>query len=116
VNDDGNITMRVHPVVSTVTAIDSNNIPQTSSREAESTVMIKDGETMVIGGLIRDEYSKTISEIPLLAQLPLVGELFRHRSTNKRKSEILVFITPHIVKEGESYKPPAPQPKKEVGK
>lgn len=116
VNDDGHITMRVHPVVSTVTAIDSNNIPQTSSREAESTVMIKDGETMVIGGLIRDEYSKTISEIPLLAQLPLVGELFRHRSTNKRKSEILVFITPHIVKEGESYKPPAPQPKKEVGK
>ncbi len=98
VNGDGNITMRVHPVVSTITSVDSNNIPQTSSREAETTVMVKDGETVVIGGLIRDELSKTIQEVPFLAKLPLVGELFRNRSTNHRHSEILVFITPHVVK------------------
>lgn len=93
VNADGNITMRVRPVVSSITAIDSDNVPQTSVREAETTVMVKDGETVVIGGLIRDEMSKTVREVPLLSQLPLVGELFRSRSTSRRKSEVLVFIT-----------------------
>ncbi|HXG24600.1 MAG TPA: hypothetical protein VNJ09_08615 [Chthonomonadales bacterium] len=98
VNADGNITLRIHPVVSTITAVDVNNVPQTSSREAETTVMVKDGETVVIGGLIRDELSKTVQEVPILSKLPLVGELFRNRNTSHRHSEILVFITPHIVK------------------
>ena len=98
VNVDGLITMRVHPVVSTVTGIGASNLPQTSTREAETTVRIKDGETMVIGGLIRDEMSKVVQEVPFLAKLPLVGELFRSNSTSHRKSEIMVFITPHIVK------------------
>lgn len=97
INADGKITLRVHPVVSTVTSI-TNGLPQTSSREAETTVMVQDGETMVIGGLIRDEMTKSIQEIPLLAKLPLVGELFRNRSTSHVKSDVLVFITPHLVK------------------
>jgi type II secretory pathway component GspD/PulD (secretin) len=98
VNVDGQITMRVHPVVSTVTGIGAGNLPQTSTREAETTVRVKDGETMVIGGLIRDEMSKVVQEVPFLAKLPLVGELFRSNSTTHRKSEIMVFITPHLVK------------------
>ncbi len=99
VNADGNITMHVNPVVSTITAIGSDNIPQTSSREAETTVMVKDGETIVIGGLIRDEYSKIVQEVPILARLPIIGELFKNRSTNRRYTEVVVTITPHIVKE-----------------
>jgi type II secretory pathway component GspD/PulD (secretin) len=101
VNADGNITMRVHPVVSTITAIDDDNIPQTSTREAETTVMVKDGETVIIGGLIRDEMSRTIQEVPILSKLPIIGELFRNRSTSKRKSEIMVLITPHLVKDND---------------
>ncbi len=99
VNADGNITMRVHPIVSTITDIDSDNVPQTSSREAETTVMVKDGETVVIGGLIRNELNKTIKELPFISQIPILGELFRNRSTSQRKSEILVFITTTIVKD-----------------
>jgi type II secretory pathway component GspD/PulD (secretin) len=98
VNADGQITMRIHPVVSTVTGL-IDGLPQTTAREAETTVMIKDGETMVIGGLIRDEEIKTMREVPILSQLPFLGELFRSRSTEKRKSNVLVMITPHIVKE-----------------
>lgn len=99
VNSDGNITMRVHPVVSTLTSVDpASGVPNTSSREAETTVMIKDGETVVIGGLIREEMTKTITEVPLLSKLPIVGELFRHRDTDRKRTEILVFITPKIVK------------------
>lgn len=98
VNADGQITMRVHPAVSTITAISAGNLPQTSTREAETTVRVKDGETVVIGGLIRDEMSKVVQEVPFLSKLPLIGELFRTTSTDHRHSEIMVFITPHIVK------------------
>ncbi len=99
VHGDGKITLRVHPVVSTVTGLSSDSLPQTSSREAETTVMLKDGETVVIGGLIREEISKTLQEVPLLSKLPLVGELFKNRSNSRRKSDIMIFITPRIVKE-----------------
>ena len=99
VHGDGRITLRVHPVVSTVTGINSDSLPQTSSREAETTVMLKDGETVVIGGLIREEISRTLQEVPLLSKLPLVGELFKNRSTSRRKSDIMIFITPRIVKD-----------------
>ena len=98
VNSDGKITMRVHPVVSTITGFGAGNLPQSSSREVETTVMMQDGETIVIGGLIRDEYSKIVQEVPLLSKIPLIGELFRNRSTNHRRSDVMVFITPHIVK------------------
>ena len=68
--------------------------------------MVKDGETMVIGGLIREEEIKTMSKIPILGDLPLIGELFRHRNNNHRKSEILVVITPRIVRPGASAQAP----------
>lgn len=98
VNADGFITMHVHPVVSTITGMGAGNLPQTSSREAETTVRVHDGETVVIGGLIRDEMSKVVQSVPILSKLPLVGELFKSTSTDHTHSEIMVFITPHIVK------------------
>ena len=105
VNTDGNITMRIHPVVSTITSI-SQGLPQTSEREADTTVVAKDGETIVLGGLIRDEDTKSVSEVPILGQLPIVGLLFRNRTHDHVKKEVLIFITAHIVKEGE----PTPNP------
>lgn len=100
VNADGKITMRIHPVVSTITSIGAGNIPNTSNREVETTVMVNDGETIVIGGLIRDEFSKSLQEVPILSRLPLVGELFRYRSNSRTRSEVQVFITPHISTNG----------------
>lgn len=96
VNDDQNITLRVHPVVSTVTGF-VEGLPQTSAREAETIVRVKDGDTLVIGGLIRDEDIKTMSKIPLLGDLPLVGHLFRHRERNHRRTEVMVFLTIRLI-------------------
>ena len=96
VNADGDVTMHVHPVVSTITSVDADNVPQTSTREAETTLVVKNGETIVLGGLIRDEMTKTTTAVPFLSKLPLVGELFKNTTTTGRKSEILVFITPKI--------------------
>ena len=100
INADGRVTLRIHPVVSTVTSFGAGNIPNTSNREAETTVMMQDGETIVIGGLIRDEMSKSIQEVPVLARIPFLGELFKYRTNSRRRSEVQVFITPHITSMG----------------
>jgi len=99
VNADGKITMLVHPVVSTVTSTSSDGLPQTNSREAETTVMVNDGETVVIGGLIQDEMTKEVDSIPFLSKLPLIGELFKNRSKDHSHTEVMVFITPHLLKQ-----------------
>ena len=101
VNADGNITLHVNPVVSTITSVDADNIPQTSAREAETTAIVKDGETVVLGGLIRDEDVRAIQEVPFLSKLPIVGELFRNRTRTHRRSDILVSITPRLIPDDE---------------
>jgi type II secretory pathway component GspD/PulD (secretin) len=97
VNDDGNVTLRVHPVVSTVTGL-VNGLPQTSSREAETVVRAKDGDTIVIGGLIRDEDIRTMQKIPLLGDLPVIGHLFRATNRNHRRTEVMVALTIKVLK------------------
>lgn len=99
INSDGAITMQVNPVISAVTSFDSENIPQTSIREARTTVVVRDGETMVLGGLIREEHIKTLREVPILSKLPIIGELFKDRSTSNKKTEVVVTITPKIIRE-----------------
>jgi len=103
INADGNITMHVNPVVSTVTDI-INGLPQTSSREAETTLIVKDGETIVLGGLIQDSYSKVVTEVPFLSKLPIIGELFKNRSKSKKRTDVIITITPHIMKDDEAKK------------
>ncbi len=100
INGHDDITMRVHPVVSTISGF-LNGYPQTSSREAETTVRVHDGDTIVIGGLIQDEKTVTNQKIPILGDLPIIGYLFRNHSVDHARSEVLVFITPHII-------PPSP--------
>lgn len=98
--NDGKITLRVHPVVSRVTGFTgrNNDIPITASREADSTIIMDDGATIAIGGLLREEEIRTLSKVPLLGDLPFLGELFRHRRTSRARSEVTVFLTARIMK------------------
>jgi general secretion pathway protein D len=99
VNSDGLVTLKVNPVVSTITSFfGPERIPQTASREAKSTIRVKDGETVAIGGLIRDEDRQTLSKVPILGDLPLVGQLFRNNFRQKRKTDVTIFLTTHILK------------------
>jgi type II secretory pathway component GspD/PulD (secretin) len=95
------ITLRVHPVVSTVTDFTgrNNDIPITASREADSTIRMKDGETIAIGGLLREEDIRTLSKVPIVGDLPLLGQLFRHKNSVKRKSEVTIFLTARVAKD-----------------
>ena len=64
-------------------------------------VRIKDGETLVIGGMIKESEQKTVQKIPFFGDLPLVGPLFRSTSTSKTKNELVIMITPKILNDGE---------------
>jgi len=101
INQDGFITMKIKPEVSsktdTYTTADNNTIPVISTTEAETSIMVKDGATVVIGGLIKDSLTKTSDKIPLLGSIPVVGKLFSNDTDNKKKEEIVVLLTPHIV-------------------
>jgi len=97
INPDGTITMHVNPAVSTIRSVDANGLPQTSTREAETTVVVNDGETVVLGGLIRDEQTETLTKFPILGDLPVIGELFKNRTKSKRRTDIVVTITPRIL-------------------
>lgn len=98
---DGQITLRVHPVVSSVTDFTGRNhdIPITSSREAESIIRMKDGETIAIGGLLREQDIKILTKVPILGNLPFIGELFKHRNDSHKRSEVTIFITAKILKQ-----------------
>jgi len=69
-------------------------------RATKSIVRIKDNETVILGGLIRNQFSETRSKLPFLGDIPMIGALFRNKNTSQNNErELLVFITPHIVKD-----------------
>ncbi len=102
INADGTVLMRVVPEVSSVSPQQVNLgngvlATQFDVQHLETTVSARDGETIAIGGLITKTDNKTENKIPWLGDLPLAGALFRYRSHNKAKTELLLILTPHIV-------------------
>ena len=97
VGADNYITLDVLPEVSTLDRRPETLIPDVNTREAETTIRLKDGETFVIGGLIQEDEIESIQQIPYLSQLPILGELFKHREVSMEKSELLIIITSHII-------------------
>ena len=102
-SDNGDITMFIYPKVKDATTSTFNTtFKDPEERSTKSTVRIKDGETVVIGGLIRHDRSETLTKLPIFGDLPVVGMFFRHKNKDKdRERELLVFITPRIVKNGQ---------------
>ena len=94
---DNTITAKVHTEVSTPTLIPELKNYKISTRRADTNVRLKNGQTLVIGGLIGEEETKNISKIPFLSDLPLLGALFKSTAHTKTKTEVMVFLTPHIV-------------------
>ncbi len=75
--------------------------PTTTKRSTKTSVVVKDNQTVVIGGLMEERQEENINKVPLLGDIPLLGWLFKNRSVEKRKTNLLVFLTPHIVRETE---------------
>lgn len=104
VNNAGLITLDLHPQISALKAtvtVNNNQLPETTNQEAQTNVMVEDGKTLVIGGLITDQVNVTKIKIPLLGDIPFLGDLlFKNTNTVKTKSEVLIFLTPHIITVG----------------
>ncbi len=97
VNDDGTITAHIKPEVSNKTDVTGNGNPNIRTRQAETTLRVKDGETIVLGGLIQRQETSDMIKVPLLGSLPLVGGLFRHTNTEKTETELVILLTPKMI-------------------
>lgn len=100
VNEDEYVTMLVEPsVTKVVSSAISNSIKDPKTRSARAMVRIRQGETLVLGGLIDRSESETVSKVPLLGDLPLFGSAFRNKEVDDSVSELIVFVTPRILTE-----------------
>lgn len=97
VNEDGYITSRIHTEVSSPKYVEDLKAYSFQKRSADTMVRLKDGETMVIGGLISSEESKTIGKIPFLSEIPILGNFFRYTQQKRNKSEICIMLKAKIV-------------------
>jgi type IV pilus assembly protein PilQ len=96
IGDDGFIRMDIYPKDSDGT-LKENNIPDETSTELRTNVVVKDGQTVVIGGLFRDNVTTSKSQVPVLGDLPLVGALFRGKKDTTGREEVIIILTPHII-------------------
>ena len=103
VNNDGYITMNVHPEVSLVTlsapGAGGVQTPLISTREATTTVRVHDGDTFIISGLINDQDVKSVSKVPLLGDIPFFGQLFRNTRNQRQHDQVTIFIKVTVQKE-----------------
>jgi len=93
---DGYVRMDIHPEDSTG-GLNASNLPFKDTTEVTTSVLVKDGHTLVIGGLFRDVTTSSRSQVPWLGNVPLVGNLFRGQSDQVVREEVIVLITPHII-------------------
>ncbi|MDP2940724.1 MAG: TonB family protein, partial [Candidatus Omnitrophota bacterium] len=107
INRDGFVTMKIKPEVSSSKRTDITSdgkitqIPIVTTSESETTVMVKDGVTIIIGGLQKDKREKLVKKVPILGDIPIIGHAFRNTSDDLTKTELVILLTPHIMS-GES--------------
>lgn len=111
IGDDEEITLNLRPTVSRITSYANdpspalaaagvtNRIPEIQTREFESIMKVRDGETAVLGGLMQDDQSNATDQIPGLGNVPVFGELFKNRSNQSSKSELVIFLRPTILRD-----------------
>ncbi|MCK5226484.1 MAG: type II and III secretion system protein, partial [Planctomycetes bacterium] len=101
IGDDGYIRMDIHPKDSSATLrkFGDVDVPDETSAELVTNIIVKDGQTIVIGGLFRDEVTTNRTQIPVLGDLPFVGAAFRGTGDKTERHEVMVLLTPHIISE-----------------
>ncbi|NIS75512.1 MAG: hypothetical protein GTO08_09580 [Deltaproteobacteria bacterium] len=102
VGRDGRITLAIHPSISEKTgeavAPDGNTAPIIEIREANTILSVGDGETVFIGGLMQDRVTERVRSVPFFGDIPFLGALFRNTVQEKKKSELVILLTPHVIR------------------
>ncbi|MDR3690961.1 MAG: secretin N-terminal domain-containing protein [Fimbriimonas sp.] len=99
ITSNGYVTMDVVQTANDLQGYTTFNAPIVNQREAETTVSAKDGETIILGGIISNQVTSTVNKLPLFGDIPVLGNLFRSTSHNSQKTELLVFLTPRVVRD-----------------
>ncbi len=104
ISENGTIKLQVFQEVSSVQASTINNAqgPTTNKRVIESTVIVDDGAVVVLGGLLQDEFSGNKEKVPGAADIPFIGNLFKSESRSRKKTNLMVFLRPVVVRDAES--------------
>ena len=104
INSEGTITLHLKPELSSLLRYDQLTaqiqVPVYSIRKAETQLMLKDGQTIVIGGLISESEVNKVTKIPILGDIPLLGIPFRKTEKTKEKTDLLFFVTVNLIKPG----------------
>lgn len=103
IGDDGYIRMEVHPEDSSGGLTANANLPFKITTEVTSNIMVKDGHTVVIGGLFRESSDSSRNQVPLLGSIPVAGALFRNQRDRTVREEIIILLTPHIIKDDSGF-------------
>jgi type IV pilus assembly protein PilQ len=106
IGDDGYIRMDIFPKDSTA-VLNASQVPDEVTTQLKTNVMVKDGETIVLGGLFRDNITTSRSQIPILGDIPLIGWIFRGTSDTSRRQEVIILLTPHIIDSAAQTNPEA---------
>jgi len=96
IGDNGYIRMQIHPKDSTG-SLNAQGVPNETSSELATNVIVRDGQTVIIGGLFRDAVTSTRKQVPLLGNLPIIGDAFKGFNDNNRREEVIVMLTPHVI-------------------
>lgn len=102
INESGRVQLEIEQEVSAVVKTTSSNIdsPTIQQRRVKTTVVVNDGEVLALGGMIQEQASKTSNQLPLLGDLPGIGVAFSNRTNDVKKTELVILITPRVVRDG----------------
>jgi general secretion pathway protein D len=104
INEGDNVKLTIEEQTEEIASTDQLLGPTTSKRSVKTQIVARDQSTIVIGGLIQDRNTKTVKKIPLLGSLPIIGWLFRDTVTTKQKTNLLLFLTPYIIRDESDYR------------
>lgn len=95
---DGYVIVDLRPEVSTLVDLVNNQYPRTAVRTVNTSMRVKDGNTIIIGGLINEQDLQTVTKVPLLGDLPVIGTFFRNTNVTKSRNEVVLMLTPSIMR------------------
>jgi type II secretory pathway component GspD/PulD (secretin) len=97
IGQDGVVTAELHPEYSEIEGVTTSGYPIITNRKIDSTLRVRDAQTIVLGGLMRDVSSETITKIPGLSDIPILGKFFENKEASRERDEIVFLITPHVI-------------------
>jgi general secretion pathway protein D len=103
INESDYVRLVITETIEEIASQDAVLGPTTSKRSAKTTVVAKDQQTVVIGGIMQDRVVESVSKTPILGDIPLLGNLFRQQSRRKVKTNLLLFLTPYIIRDSSDF-------------